>query len=641
MPSPLEVLQQYWGHAAFRSPQEAIIRSVLAGQDTLALLPTGGGKSVCFQVPGLMATGLTLVISPLIALMKDQVERLNRMGIAATYIHSGLSRHEVDRKLEAATQGTYRFLYLAPERIESELFALRLPRMRVSLLAVDEAHCISQWGYDFRPAYLNIGLIRERLPQLPVIALTASATPAVRDDIIDKLGLRSPAIFTKSFRRDNLRYFILEDENPAGRIVDIARRTQGTGIVYVRTRRLTQRLAEVLSGAGIPAAAYHGGMKTSERELVQQRWLDNQVRFMVATNAFGMGIDKPDVRLVLHYNLPSDLESYYQEAGRGGRDGKTALAVAFKHEGDLQALQTWARQKYPPWTQVRDHYEGLCRYFRVPTQGHPRETHVFRMAEVAKALETNPLALYNSLRILHQEGQVFFSEESDDFAQVQVIASPDSIWQYQQAHPVLAPLLEYLLRTLGGRVYQEEVRFLPALWTRALGMEMVELERQLQRLAAHDLISYQPSLGEPNLRFLFPRHALSRRELTWEKYEFLRAQNEARLQALLAYVDNQEMCRSLALQHYFGENAHEACGRCDVCIGRYRTQVSDADFAQLAQELTTTLSQGPLPYRELLLRIQSGSPAQREKVLRYLLDQQVIRVEKGGRLHLSGDQQSR
>ncbi|RMG59526.1 MAG: RecQ family ATP-dependent DNA helicase [Bacteroidetes bacterium] len=635
MPSPLEVLQQYWGYSGFRAPQDRIIESVRAGRDTLALLPTGGGKSICFQVPGLMMPGLTLVISPLIALMKDQVERLNRLGIAATYIHSGLSKAEVDRKLEAATQGTYRFLYVAPERIDSEVFALRLPRMQVSLLAVDEAHCISQWGYDFRPAYLQIGQIREQLPDLPIIALTASATPAVKEDIIDKLGLRQPAVFTKSFRRDNLRYFILADENPAGRIVEIARRTRGSGIVYVRTRRLTERLARVLNEAGIPAGAYHGGMPTSERELAQQRWLDNEFRFMVATNAFGMGIDKPDVRLVLHYNLPADLESYYQEAGRGGRDGKTALAVAFKNAADLQALETWSRQKYPPWTQVRDHYEGLCRYYRVSTTGIPGETHPLRMVELTKALETKALPLYNSLRILHQEGLIFFSEEQDDYARVQVLAPPQSIWQYQQAHPFLAPLVEYLLRTLGGRVYQEEVRFQPARWTRSLGMEMPELQRQLQRLADQDLISYQPSLGEPVLRFLQPRHTLTRRELNWEKYEFLRAQQAKRLQALRDYVNQETVCRSLILQQYFGESAHEPCGRCDVCIGRYKTRVSDDEYGDIQAAILAALAKESLAYRELLTKVSVGSPAQREKVLRYLIDKQVVKVGAGGRLQAS------
>jgi ATP-dependent DNA helicase RecQ len=320
--TPRDILKEFWGYEAFRPLQEDIIDSVLQGNDTLALLPTGGGKSICFQVPGMALPGLTIVVSPLIALMRDQVEHLNSRHIPATYINSSVSFRNIDRKLQNAMDGRYKFLYVAPERLKSDMFQARLPQMNVSLLAVDEAHCISQWGYDFRPAYLEIHALREHFPEVPVIALTATAPPRVKDDIVDKLQLKEPRIFRKSFRRDNLSYRVISSERVPDRILQFLRNTPGSGIIYARTRKRTKALADLLKRNDISAAAYHGGMSTTDRNRVQQQWISNEVRVITATNAFGMGIDKPDVRFVLHYNLPSDLESYYQEAGRGGRDGK-------------------------------------------------------------------------------------------------------------------------------------------------------------------------------------------------------------------------------------------------------------------------------------------------------------------------------
>ncbi|MEM9987225.1 MAG: ATP-dependent DNA helicase RecQ, partial [Bacteroidota bacterium] len=381
--SPLEVLNQYWGYQSFRSPQAQIIDRVLAGQDALALLPTGGGKSICFQVPGLVLGGLTLVVSPLIALMKDQVLRLQDLGIPATYLTSDLTAYQVDKRLQKALDGAYRFLYLAPERIQSEMFQARLDRLPLSLLAVDEAHCISQWGYDFRPSYLEIGYIRQERPDIPILALTASATTRVQADISQRLRLADPVTFRKSFKRENLRYFVLKEENVIARTVDICRRTLGTGIIYVRTRKLTQAVVQQLLNAGVSAAAYHGGMLNSARDQAQEAWINNHVRIMVATNAFGMGIDKPDVRFVIHYNLPFDLESYYQEAGRGGRDGKTALAIAFDNPIDRKEMERWSKDKYPSWEQLQSHYQQLCNHFRIPNSVPSSQAHLLDIAGLA------------------------------------------------------------------------------------------------------------------------------------------------------------------------------------------------------------------------------------------------------------------
>lgn len=635
MQDPLAVLKQYWGYTSFRHPQEAIIQSVLAGQDTLALLPTGGGKSICFQVPGLCIEGLTLVISPLIALMKDQVERLNRLGITATYVNSSLGFRQIDLRLQRAMDGAYRFLYLAPERLNTEMFQLRLGQMNIQLIAIDEAHCISQWGYDFRPAYLHISEIRELLPKVPMMALTASATPRVQQDIVDRLDLREPAIFRKSFRRDNLRYFVLPEENVQARIVSIAKRTQGTGIVYARTRRATEAMARLLQQEGIQAVAYHGGLKTSQRNDIQQAWLDGKKRVIVATNAFGMGIDKPDVRFVVHYHLPMDLESYYQEAGRGGRDGQTALAIAFHQAADIAELKRWSAEKYPTWKQLATHYKAFCDYYRIPTTGDVDKLCGLDMAGLRKATGDSILSLYHSLRILHNEGLLSLNEDQDDFAYIQVISAPADLLLYKKQYPKQAVAIDFMLRTLGGEVFSREVRFFADTWAQRLDMTTEALDRLLKRWMQYNLISYLPATQEPTIRFLQPKHPLTKAEVDWGKYEFLRKEHLTRLRHLLTYVSNDQMCRSLMIQQYFGEKAHQPCGRCDVCIGRNKAQVSDDTFKQLMAAILAFVREGKVTYRQVLLELQAGNPAQRERVLRYLLDKQIVVSETDGHLSVA------
>ena len=633
--SPLDILRQYWGYDSFRNPQEEIIQSVLSGMDSLALLPTGGGKSICFQVPGLCKEGLTLVISPLVALMKDQVSRLNEMGIAATFINSSLAFHEIDRKLDRACEGGYRFLYLAPERIQNDLFQARLPRMPVQLLAVDEAHCISQWGYDFRPAYLKIHEIREVFPQIPILALTASATTKVQEDIVQKLNLHSPKLFKKSFKRENLRYFVLEEENIMEKTLEICNRVQGSGIIYARTRKRTEHVADLLQKKGLSAGFYHGGMSYSDRDEAQKRWTGQECRIMVATNAFGMGIDKGDVRFVIHFNLPADVESYYQEAGRGGRDGQTALAIAFNNPVDLQEVKKWSEEKYPPWEQVQSHFEGICNYLKMlPSDTESPEVEIDVM-ELARALDTRPVRLYRSLQILTQEGILNFQEDQDDFAYLQVTASPQSVLQYKTQHKDTERVLEFLLRTLGGTIYTQEQRFLPRSWARKLNMEEAELLQKLTRLRQHFLVSFIPPKGMPSIQVLGPIRKLRKEEVNWDKYHFLREQVIIRFREMEAYTLQTKLCRSLFIQQYFGEKDHQPCGKCDVCIGRNKTQVSDKEFKDIQTALIRYLHRYPgTLYKEILHSVQAGSPAQKEKVLRYLLDKEVILISQNGSLNL-------
>ncbi len=637
MPDIHQLLKQYWNYDSFRPLQEDIVQSVVNGQDTLALLPTGGGKSLCFQVPGMYFDGLSIVVSPLIALMKDQVTNLEKSGIAATYINSSLSPWQIDQRLQAAMDGKYKFLYIAPERIRSAMFLQRLPQMKVSLLVVDEAHCISQWGYDFRPAYLDINHIRKICKNIPAIALTASAIPAVRADIIDKLQLKKVQVFEKSFRRENLRYFILKEENVVGRIIEIAKRSAGTGIVYVRTRKATELIAQTLVENGISALPYHGGMPHSDRDNIQQQWIQNQHRIIVATNAFGMGIDKPDVRFVLHYHLPADLESYYQEAGRGGRDGKTALAIAFDNAADKLEIKRWVATKYPTWEEMQTCYEALCKHFKIPNEGDIHVTYDFDIQAFAQENNLPPRALHNVVSVLHREMFLFFNEEKEDYGYIQSKCSPDDWINFKQKTPKAVLITDMILRNMGGAIYSREVPFLPQTWATALNWELSDLEKHLNRLAQLNLISYTPPTGMPTLTFLKNSQLLTQNGMNWGKYLFLQRQATFRLSELLNYVETTETCRSLLIQNYFGETSQEKCGKCDVCIGRHKTQVGDADFDVLQQAIQVFLRNNPeTSYRDTLQLVQKGTPAQKEEVLRYLIDKGIVVADKLTRLKVKG-----
>ncbi len=632
----IEVLRKYWGHDAFRPMQEEIITSVLHQQDTLALLPTGGGKSICFQIPGLMQPGLTIVVSPLISLMKDQVQRLNKMGIAAAAVTSDLNSFELDQKLQGAMDGMYRFLYLSPERIKSELFRLRLPKMPLTLLAIDEAHCISQWGHDFRPAYLEIASIREVHPTVPIIALTASATPAVQEDISTQLELKEVNRFAKSFARPNLRYFVLEETRVTERILEIAARVQGTGIVYARTRKATEVLSELLKKAGISAAPYHGGLTSSERHHTQEEWQLGRVRVVVATNAFGMGIDKPDVRFVLHFHLPADLESYYQEAGRGGRDGLTALAISFLNPAELKSLERWVSQQYPSWEQVSHAYQLLCNEYKITGEAPAQNPRLLDIGALASRTDLKPMSLYRTLQILHQEGVIILSDDRDDYGYLMVHLAPDEMYGYKQRNPAMARFLDFMLRTLGGEIYGREARFLPFQWQEKLSLQPSEWDQIIAKLTYQKVISYKAPRSQPTITFLQPRHLLNRSQLNWEKYVRLKQESERKLKAMFDYADQQVVCRSKIIQEYFGETNVLACGVCDVCIGRYKSSTDHSEFTEIEKSIEDTLRDSPQGFRDLVRKGNTGTPAQREKVIRYMMDKRQILLNEDGLLQLPG-----
>lgn len=635
MATPQEILKEVWGYDAFRPLQLEIIESVLSGRDTLALLPTGGGKSICFQVPGLAREGVTLVISPLIALMRDQVENLNRRGIAATFINSTMDFRQIDWKLNQVMAGKYKFLYCAPERLRTEILLKRLPRMNVSLLAVDEAHCISQWGYDFRPAYLEMKEVRELLPEVPVIALTATATEKVAIDIQEQMEMKNPAVFMKSFRRDNLSYQVIRTNNPVDRCLDLIKRREGTGIVYARTRKRTLIMAELLQNAGISAAAYHGGMTPEERNHVQEAWVTGRTRVIAATNAFGMGIDKPDVRYVVHINLPLDLESYYQEAGRGGRDGQYAEAVCFDTPRDKGEVKRWVTEKYPTWEQMVKFYNALCDFYRIPNVGPEFQDRRFDIAAIAKQQKLPARLFYNGVKILDREGVVVLNESPDRFGEIRMKIGPEAVLHYKAKYPAWEGYLDFILRKFGGAVYSDIQRFLPYSWANDLGMEEAALREELKKMSQSGLIWYRPPINFPTLRFMRHRHTLSRVELNWHKYNFLMQQGLERRDQLLAYVEAEEGCRSLLLQRYFGEKTDDVCGKCDLCVDRSKRAKGGGTLRMIREEIYDLLEQGTWKYSVLLRQLENGTEEDRDAVLRSLLDKGKIRIEGGDEVSLA------
>jgi ATP-dependent DNA helicase RecQ len=553
--------------------------------------------------------------------MRDQVENLNSRHIPATYINSSLSWKEIDRKLQMAMEGKYKFLYIAPERIETEMFLARLPAMNVSFVAVDEAHCISQWGYDFRPSYLKINVLRQHLPKVPFAAFTATAPPKVKDDIIEKLELKSPRVFTQSFRRQNLAYHVIETENVAERILHTVRATPGAGIVYARTRKRVQAMAEFLKKEGISSAAYHGGLSNKDRDLVQQGWIKNEVRVITATNAFGMGIDKPDVRFVLHLNMPADLESYYQEAGRGGRDGKPAIAVCFRNPQDMAELKQWVEEKYPRWEQLNAHYEILCNYFGISNESAPFQPFVLDTATIAKQFHTHPLLLHNSIRIFDQTGVLSLNERPEDFGSLMVCVQPDMILDYKKRYPDKAFLLDHILRTLGGEVYHDAVRFLPSQWPSRLGITSEALLTHLTQLATRGIITYDPPQSTPTIRFLHPRIKLNKQVLGWDKYETLLAQAKKRLESVVDYLKVPATdCRSSTLERYFGEKPAAPCGSCDVCLSKVAGPLDKEKIKAISDEMLAILEDKIKPIQEVLDLGKLGTKQQRLEVMRLLID---------------------
>ena len=617
-----ETLKQYWGYDNFRPLQEDIILSVLEGRDTLALLPTGGGKSICFQVPALVKGGLCIVISPLIALMKDQVEHLRARHIKAGAIYSGMRVSEIQATIDNVLfDPEYRFLYVSPERLQTENFKVNFERMPVSMIAVDEAHCISQWGYDFRPPYLEIAQIRKIFPEIPVLALTATATPEVVKDIQLRLEFKSENVFQKSFKRSNLTYFVVNEEDKNSRMLRIMSRYPGSGIVYVRNRKKTAETAEFLRQNGISADYYHAGLEPRERDRKQQSWMKGETRVMVSTNAFGMGIDKPDVRFVVHIDLPDTLEAYFQEAGRAGRDEQPAVAILLYDNYDVAQLKRNFTFTFPELDRVREVYRELCQSHRIELGTGQNKVFPFSLEEHARAVKMNAAQYFSALMLLNNIGVILVSEHLREKSEIQFRISGDQLLKYQKEKPEFEPLITVILRSYSG-IFSQFTNIDEQLLATRLDITEEAVIEQLKALRSEKILSYQPQSNIPLIIFLKDR--IDEKYLYFDKkiYDFRKEKAEERLAAVENYVKTDNVCRSQLLLQYFGEWDSTPCGGCDVCRRNHINRISNRSFEAISNDIKALKQKGYAPKQILTELSAKYEEPQIVEVMRWLADRQ-------------------
>ena len=616
-----QILKQYWGYDEFRPLQEDIILSVLDGSDTMALLPTGGGKSICFQVPALALGGLCIVVSPLIALMKDQVENLRKRHIKACAIFSGMSHEKISDTIDNCLfDKEMRFLYVSPERLKTDLFRINLQRMPVKMIAVDEAHCISQWGYDFRPPYLEIAEIRKYFPKVPVLALTATATPEVVRDIQQKLNFPKENVFQKSFKRDNLTYYVIEEQDKQGRMLRIIDHYPGTGIVYVRNRRKTRETAEFLQRHGISADFYHAGLDGPTRDRKQQEWMDGKTRIIVSTNAFGMGIDKPDVRFVIHIDIPDTLEGYFQEAGRGGRDLKPSIAVMLYDESDVRELYRNFRTAFPPLEFIKQIYKDLCNQFRIAMGSGHDESYPLDIAEFALQRNYNPLEVYNAVRLIEKTGAIQYDEGSYTPAKLLFTATRTELETFE-AEPRYAravPFIHLLLRSYSGLFNDYVIIDEKEIARRAECSPQVAVDR-LNYLTRMGLVDYQPATSLPKLLFVTDR--VDEKHLFYDPSVYFKRKEvaEKRLQSVVRFVKDDRVCRSRLLLAYFGETESEACGKCDNCLKRENATVSREEYKNIAEAIRKVRREGD-GIRDIVTKLTQFNEEKVVRVAREMMD---------------------
>lgn len=617
------ILIRYWGYSTFRPMQEEIIQSVLDGKDTLALLPTGGGKSLCFQVPALAMEGVCLVITPLIALMKDQVENLKKKGVKAVAVYSGMHRNEIQVALDNCVYGDTRFLYLSPERLQSEQFLQTLRKLKVSILAVDEAHCISQWGYDFRPPYLQIAEIRKYIPKAPVLALTATATPSVITDIQKNLAFKTENVFRKSFERKNLTYIVIKEEDKYGRLLRILKKVPGMGIIYVRNRKKTVETALFLQKNGIKADFYHAGLDVKARSSKQDAWIREESRIMVATNAFGMGIDKPNVRLVVHIDLPDSVEAYFQEAGRGGRDEKRAYAVTLFHQADLSKLQENLEKEFPPVEKIKEIYQSLGNYFQLPVGSGKDESFDFEIYTFCRNYGFNPVITYNALRFLEREGYILMNESLETPSRIHLESNREDIYRFQVENKSLDPFIKLLLRSYSG-VFTEFVQVNETELSKRAGIKEDEVVSNLQKLQKAGILSYAKRPGKPQVIYPVERLELKNLRISAENYHERKRFAMIRMEAVMEYITSDEYCRSQMLLRYFGETGAPRCGRCDICLERNKMNLNEMEFNQIREKVKELLQQKPMTLPELVFEAGSYGEAHMLLVIRWLEDKGAI-----------------
>ena len=622
------ILKQYWGYEDFRGIQEEIIASIGKGEDTLGLMPTGGGKSVTFQVPALAKPGLCLVITPLIALMKDQVQHLRARGIKAVAVYSGMTREEIIVALENCIFGDYKFLYISPERLDTEVFQAKLRSMKVSMITVDESHCISQWGYDFRPAYLKIADVRKLLPGVPVLALTATATPEVVKDIQLRLAFRRENVFRMSFERKNLAYIVRRTEDKAGELIHILSQVAGSAIVYTRNRKRTKEVSLFLNQHGISATFYHAGLDNDTKDQRQKGWQDGTFRVMVATNAFGMGIDKPDVRLVIHIDFPDSPEAYFQEAGRAGRDGQKAYAVLLYAQADKTILKKRIGDTFPEKDYIRQVYEHINYYYQMAMGDGRGCTFAFNIDEFCQNFKHFPVRVDSALKILTRAGYLEYTDEQDNTSRLIFTLRRDELYRINENNPDTEHLLRIILRSYTG-VFSDYAYISEEILARRSGLTRQQVYDTLILLTKRHVLHYIPGKKTPYI--IYTRERQNTVVLSKEVYEDRKDSYEKRIHAMLDYAESDGKCRSRMLLRYFGEKNGHNCGQCDVCLEKHASGLRKGEYEDIAHGIFSLLAEASRIPQEIIHAL----PFEEEKILKslaYLLAEEQI-IQKEGRLY--------
>ncbi len=619
----LDLLRKYFGYSTFRSPQAEIINASLEGKDVIAILPTGAGKSVCFQVTSLMKDGLCVVVTPLIALMQDQVQQLKKKGIQATAIHSGMNRTEIDIALDNCVYGKEKFLYVSPERLQTEIFRERFKKMKVNLVAIDEAHCISQWGYDFRPPYLKIAELRELQPNVPFMALTASATKQVRDDIVANLQLKSVELFQKSFARENFSLVVRKTETKEKQLLDILRKVSGSAIVYVRSRKSTESIAKLLERNKIKSVFYHAGLATEERMERQQDWINNHTRVMVATNAFGMGINKADVRTVIHLDLPENIESYYQEAGRAGRDGKRSYATIIFHESDVVALRHKVESSQPDLSELKKTYQALSNFYQLALGAGSGEAFNFDLDLFCKRFNLKQAVVYPVLKKLEEFGLILLNEGFHRPSRIHFQIEKKKIYEFQVANALFDPLIKTLMRLYGAELFSDFVVISENHIASSLKASVEEVKKELRRLHELQLMIYEPASDDPQIVFIIPRQDADRLPIDRKEFDSRRKLHLDKMDAMINYAEQSHRCRMQLIQEYFDEITYETCGVCDVCISKKKKDNS-VTLKDYFEQINYLLGQRPMTIDELETAVAARDKELFIEAIRELVDAGTI-----------------